>query len=313
VIGSGPAGLTCAADCAKSGLGVTVFEAFHKSGGVLSYGIPEFRLPKKIVEKEIQDLINLGVKIEFNTIIGKTVTMEQLKENFDAVFIGSGAGLPQFLNIKGENLNGIFSANEYLTRVNLMGAYLEESETPVKRGKNIVVFGAGNVAMDAARTAIRMGADKVSIVYRRGREEIPARADEIVHAEEEGIEFLLLTAPLEFLGGKTVSGVKCIKCRLGEPDASGRRRPEEIAGSDFVIPCDMAIVAIGSSPNPLIKRSCPDLKTEGKGTLIVDENLMTSMDGVYAGGDAVTGAATVISAMGAGRRAAQSIIERLKG
>ena len=312
VIGSGPAGLTCAADCAKAGPEVTVYEAFHKPGGVLVYGIPEFRLPKKIVQKEIDGLKALGVKIEINTVVGKTITVEQLSEEYDAVFVGSGAGLPQFLGLRGENLNGVFSANEYLTRINLMKAYLPDSDTPVMRGRNIVVFGAGNVAMDAARTAIRMGAQKVSIVYRRGRDEIPARADEIKHAEEEGVEFMLLTAPLEFLGERAVEGVKCVKCRLGEPDASGRRRPEEINGSDFIIPCDMAIVAIGSSPNPLIKRSCPALKTERKGTLIIDENAMTSIEGIYAGGDAVTGAATVILAMGAGRRAAKSIIDRLK-
>jgi len=312
VVGSGPAGLTVAADCARAGLEVTVFEAFHKPGGVLVYGIPEFRLPKGVVEKELSGLRKLGVKTELNTVIGKTYTLEQLRQDYDAVFIGSGAGLPQFLGIPGENLNGIFSANEYLTRVNLMNAYQKDSDTPVMRGQSVAVFGAGNVAMDAARTALRMGAEKVSVIYRRGREEMPARAEELGHAEEEGVKFILLTAPLEFLGNNTVSGVKCIKCRLGEPDASGRRRPEEIPGSEFVIPCDMAVIAIGSSPNPLIKRSCPKLKTSGNGILAVDENVMTSMDGVYAGGDAVTGAATVILAMGAGKKAAKSIIERLK-
>ena len=312
VVGSGPAGLACAADCARNGLKVTVFEAFHKAGGVLVYGIPEFRLPKALVEKEISTLKKLGVQIELNTVIGKTITIEQLKAKYDAVFIGSGAGLPQFLNIKGENLNGVFSANEYLTRINLMGAYRDDCDTPVMRGKNVAVFGAGNVAMDAARTALRMGADKVSIIYRRDREQIPARAEEIIHAEDEGVQILPLLAPLEILGEKSVSGVRCIRCRLGEPDASGRRSSEQIIGSEFIIDCDMVIVAVGSSPNPLLKKSCPDLKTTNRGTLIIDESGMTSIDGFYAGGDAVTGAATVISAMEAGRKAAHAIIERIK-
>lgn len=313
VVGSGPAGLTVAAETAMAGLDVTIFEAFHQAGGVLVYGIPEFRLPKKIVADEIKKLTDLGVKIELNTVVGKTITIEQLQSEFDAIFIGSGAGLPQFLGIPGENLNGVLSANEYLTRVNLMKAYLPESETPVRKGKNVVVFGAGNVAMDASRTALRLGADKVSIVYRRGREEMPAREEEIVHAVEEGVELILLTAPVEILGENgIVSGVKCIKCELGEPDASGRRSPVPIACSEFVLPCDMAIIAVGTSPNPLIKKSMPDLATSKKGTLVVDENLMTNVDGVFAGGDAVTGAATVILAMGAGRQAAKAIIERLR-
>jgi glutamate synthase (NADPH/NADH) small chain len=265
-----------------------------------------------LVAKEIDGLKDLGVKIELNTVIGKTLTMEQLTEEFDAVFIGSGAGLPTFLKIPGENLNGVFSANEYLTRVNLMKAYLPESDTPVGRGKNVVVFGAGNVAMDAARTAVRMGSEKVSIVYRRGRDEMPARAEEIVHAVQEGVDLQLLTAPLEFIGESFVEGVRCVRCELGEPDASGRARPQEISGSEFVLPCDMAIIAIGTSPNPLIKRSYPKLETGKKGTLIIDGNAMTNVEGVYAGGDAVTGAATVILAMGAGKKAAASIIERLR-
>ncbi len=318
IVGSGPAGLTAAADCAAAGLNVTVYEAFHRPGGVLVYGIPEFRLPKVLVRKEIEKLQELGVKIELNTVVGKTVTVGQLLEKNDAVFIGSGAGLPQFLRIPGENLNGVYSANEYLTRVNLMGAYLLDSETPITRGYNIAVFGAGNVAMDGARTALRLGAPdgtkpKVSVIYRRGREEMPARREEIRHAVEEGVELQLLTAPLEFIGENgRVTGVKCIKCELGAPDASGRRSPVPVPGSEFIIPCDTAIIAVGTSPNPLIKDSLPDLKTDRKGIILVDENMQTSIPRVYAGGDSTTGAATVILAMGAGKKAAESIIKQIK-
>lgn len=312
VVGSGPSGLTCAAQLAQKGVEVTVYEAFHKTGGVLVYGIPEFRLPKRLVGAEVDKLKEWGVKFELNTVVGKTITVEELIEQNDAVFIGSGAGLPMFMNIEGENLNGVFSANEYLTRINLMRAYEEGSATPVQRGKNVAVIGAGNVAMDAARTALRMGADEVTIIYRRGREEMPARKEEIKHAEQEGIKFHLLANPVRILGenGK-VNAIECIKMQLGEPDASGRRSPVAIEGSEFTIDVDMVIVALGTSPNPLIKDSFDKLETGKKGTLIVDENLMTSVDGVYAGGDAVTGAATVILAMGAGRKASKAILDRL--
>lgn len=312
VIGSGPAGLTCAGELAAAGVAVTVYEAFHTPGGVLVYGIPEFRLPKRLVAAEIEKLQETGVRIELNTVAGKTVTIEELLAEYDAVFIGSGAGLPMFMGIEGENLNGVLSANEFLTRVNLMKAYDPESPTPVIRGKNVCVIGAGNVAMDAARTALRLGADNVTIVYRRGREEMPARREEIHHAEQEGIQFALLTNPIKVLGTDGwATGLHCIRMELGEPDASGRRRPVEIPGSEYDIPCDTVIVALGTSPNPLIKDSFDKLATAGKGTLVVDENMMTSVDGVYAGGDAVTGAATVILAMGAGRKASKAILERL--
>ncbi len=311
VVGSGPAGLTCAAQLASAGVDVTVFEAFHRLGGVLVYGIPEFRLPKKLVGEEVSKLKELDVKFELNTVVGKTVTIDELRRDFDAIFIGSGAGLPVFMNIPGENYNGVFSANEYLTRINLMGAYKELAVTPVCHGKHVVVVGAGNVAMDSARTALRMGADKVSVVYRRGREEMPARREEIRHAEQEGIEFCLLTNPIEFLGENgSVTAIKCVRMELGEPDAGGRRSPVVIEGSEFTIPADMVIIALGTSPNPLIKASYPNLETAKKGILVVDENMMTSVDGVYAGGDAVTGSATVILAMGAGRRAAKAILQR---
>lgn len=312
IIGSGPAGLTCAADLAAAGFDVTVYEAFHKAGGVLVYGIPEFRLPKDLVAAEIDGLKERGVKFKFNTVIGRTITLQELMRDNDAVFIGTGAGLPMFLRINGENLAGVYSANEYLTRVNLMKAYLESSITPVQRGKRVVVVGAGNVAMDAARTAVRMGAEKVYLVYRRSRAEMPAREEEIVHAEEEGVIFNLLTNPVEFLGedGK-VNAVKCIKMELGEPDASGRRSPVPIKGSEFVFPCDQVIVALGTTPNPLLKDTEPSLITGKKGTIEVNPDTgETSIEGVYAGGDAVTGAATVILAMGAGRLAAKSIIEK---
>ena len=314
VIGSGPAGLACAADSAQAGFKVTVFEAFHKAGGVLVYGIPEFRLPKDdVVAKEIDKLKALGVEFKLNTVVGKAITFEELKEQYDAIFIGTGAGLPMFMNIPGENLNGVSSANELLTRANLMQAYKEDAITPIYCGKSIAVIGAGNVAMDAARTAKRIGGGEVYIIYRRGREEMPARAEEIDHAEEEGIKLVLLTNPVEILGkdGK-VCGIKCVKMQLGEPDASGRRRPEPIEGSEFVIDVDQVIVALGTSPNPLIRKSCEGMEFSKKGTIIVDEATMqTSIEDIYSGGDAVTGAATVILAMGAGRKAAKAIIDKL--
>ena len=312
VIGSGPAGLSCAADCVSAGCAVTIFEAFHKAGGVLTYGIPQFRLPKEIVDKEISRLINAGCEIKLNSVVGKSITFEELKRDYDAIFISSGAGLPQFLNIAGENLNGVMSANEFLTRVNLMKAYLKESDTPIYCGKNVVVVGAGNVAMDAARTARRLGAE-VTIVYRRSREEIPARAEEVDHAEEEGIRFNLLSNPVSMSGDADgmVQSVKCIRMSLGEPDASGRRRPVAIEGSEYDVPTDQVIIALGTSPNPLIRRTFTKLKFTPKGTIEADENMYTGEEGVYAGGDAVTGAATVISAMGAGRVAAASILKYL--
>ena len=312
VIGSGPAGLTFAGDMAKAGCEVTVFEAFHRAGGVLVYGIPEFRLPKKLVQQEIDGLLSLGVKLELNVVVGKTVTIEQLLEEFDGVFIGTGAGLPMFLGIPGENFSGVSSANEYLTRVNLMGAYKEGSDTPVQKGKNVAVIGAGNVAMDAARTALRMGADKVSVIYRRGREEMPARAEEIHHAEEEGVHFELLTNPTEILGEKGwVKALRCIRMELGAPDSSGRRSPIPVAGSEFDLPCDMVIVSLGTSPNPLLPRTCDRLQTSKKGTIVVNEESMeTTVENVYAGGDAVSGAATVILAMGAGKKAAKHMLSK---
>lgn len=314
VVGSGPSGLTCASQLAAAGVEVTVYEAFHKTGGVLVYGIPEFRLPKSLVGKEVDKIAEQGVKFVTNAVIGKTITVPELLAEHDAVFIGSGAGLPMFMGIPGENLNGVFSANEFLTRVNLMGAYRENAITPVQKGRRVAVVGAGNVAMDAARTALRLGAESVTVVYRRGREEMPARGEEIRHAEQEGIRFELLTNPVEMLGedGK-VNALKCIRMELGEPDASGRRSPKPIEGSEFILPADTVIVSLGTSPNPLIKDSFPELKTERKGVLVVDDDMMTSVDGVYAGGDAVTGAATVILAMGAGRKAAKAILDRFNG
>ena len=313
VVGSGPSGLTCAADCAAAGFDVTVFEAFHKPGGVLVYGIPEFRLPKdKVVAKEIAKLEALGVTFRLNTVIGKTLTIDDLLDEFDAIFIGTGAGLPKFMGVPGENLNGVGSANEFLTRVNLMQAYREDAITPVYCGKKVAVIGAGNVAMDAARTARRMGAD-VTIVYRRGREEMPARGEEIEHAEEEGIVFELLTNPVEVLGeGGRVTALKCVRMALGEPDASGRRSPAPIEGSEFEMDVDQVIVALGTSPNPLIRKSTDKIEFSRRGTIVVDEETMrTSNDRIYAGGDAVTGAATVILAMGAGRKAAAAIKAKL--
>lgn len=315
IVGSGPAGLTCAATLLNAGFDVDIYESLHRAGGVLVYGIPEFRLPKELVGKEIDNVIALGANVKTNEVVGKTVFIDELCSSYDAVFIGSGAGLPMFMNIPGESLNGVLSANEYLTRINLMGAYKENCITPVQRGKNVIVVGAGNVAMDAARSAVRMGAESVTVVYRRGREEMPARKEEIRHAEEEGVKFRLLANPVRFTGDENgnLVGAECIEMQLGEPDASGRRRPEPLPGSEFTINADMAIIALGTSPNPLISRSCPDLKTGRRGTLETDENLKTSLENVYAGGDAVTGAATVILAMGAGKKAAESIISKLSG
>ena len=312
IVGSGPAGLTCAIDLAKAGVQVVLYEALHSLGGVLVYGIPEFRLPKVLVEKEIEKLKDLGVQIETNVVVGKTIFIDELLEENDAVFIGSGAGLPMFMGIKGENINGIYSANEYLTRVNLMKAYQDSSATPILRGKSVVVVGAGNVAMDSARTARRLGAD-VTIVYRRGKEEMPARAEEILHAEEEGIKFSLLTNPVEFIGenGK-VSAVKVVKMELGAPDNSGRRRPVPIAGSEYDIPCDQVIVALGTSPNPIIKNSMPTLELTERGTIKTDEDGRTTIPRLYAGGDATTGSATVILAMGAGKKSAKAILKQLQ-
>lgn len=315
VVGSGPAGLTAAGDLAKLGYDVTIFEAFHEPGGVLVYGIPEFRLPKDLVKKEIDKLKRLGVKFQMNTIIGKTLTIDDLfQDGFKAVFIGSGAGLPRFMGIDGENLNGVYSANEYLTRVNLMKAYdFPNSHTPVKLGEKIAVVGGGNVAMDAARSALRLSAREVHIIYRRSMEELPARSEEVHHAREEGVIFDVLTNPKEIIGEDGwVKGLKCVKMELGEMDASGRKRPREIEGSEFIMDFDLVIMAIGTSPNPLIKASTPELETNDRGGILVDqETYATSMDRVYAGGDAVTGSATVIMAMGAGKRAAQAIDKRL--
>ena len=307
VVGAGPAGLSAAADLLKYGFDVTVFEAFHVAGGVLSYGIPEFRLPKRVVQAEIDSLKAMGAEIVTNAVIGKSYTLDDLKEKFDYVFLGTGAGLPSFMDIPGEGLNGVSSANEFLTRVNLMKAMLPDSITPVQRGKNVVVVGAGNVAMDAARTAMRLGADNVTVVYRRSREEMPARKEEIEHAEEEGIRFMLLTSPVEILGTDKVEGMRVIKMRLTEPDERGRRRPVPVENSEFEIACDQVIMALGTSPNPILKRSAPDLETDAKGVIKVDENGLTSIPRVYAGGDAATGAATVILAMSAGKRAAAAI------
>ena len=317
VIGAGPAGLTCAGDLAKKGYEVTIFEAFHKAGGVLVYGIPEFRLPKDIVQKEISNLKEMGVDIETNVVIGKTLTVDELFDemNFDAVYIGSGAGLPHFMGIEGESLNGVYSANEFLTRINLMKGYkFPEYDTPVYVGKNVAVLGGGNVAMDAARSAKRLGAENVYIVYRRGKEELPARAEEVFHAEEEGIEFKLLQNPTKILGNEDgwVSGMEVIKMELGEPDDSGRRRPVPIEGSEEVIDVDTVVVAIGQTPNPLIRKTTKGLDTNKRGCIIADEETgKTSKDHVYAGGDVVTGAATVILAMGAGKAAAAAIDEEL--
>lgn len=315
IVGSGPSGLACAADLAKLGYDVTIFEVLHKAGGVLQYGIPEFRLPKqKVVEPEIESLRALGVKIETNVVVGRTVTIDSLfeKESFRAVFIGSGAGLPRFMNIPGESLNGVFSANEFLTRNNLMKAYDPTYATPIYAGRKAVVVGGGNVAMDAARTAIRLGAD-TKIVYRRTEVELPARAEEVHHAREEGLDFQMLTNPVEVLGDDKgwVRAVRCIRMELGEPDESGRRSPVPVEGSEFEIETDVVIMALGTSPNPLLHDTTPGLETNRRGCIVVGDDLATTRDRVYAGGDAVTGAATVILAMGAGRRAAAQIHRKL--
>ncbi|MDE5563021.1 MAG: NADPH-dependent glutamate synthase [Clostridiales bacterium] len=323
VVGSGPSGLTCAGDLAKKGYKVTVYEALHTAGGVLVYGIPEFRLPKAIVAKEVETLKELGVDIEPNVIIGKTLTIDELFEmGYEAVFVGSGAGLPNFMNIPGEAYKGVYSANEFLTRSNLMKAYLDDPQTPIMKGGKVAVVGGGNVAMDAARTALRLGAEKVYIVYRRSMDELPARREEVEHAQEEGIDFRILCNPVEILGYNNesdprdpkngfVKGIRCIKMELGEPDASGRRRPVAVAGSEFDLDVDVVIMSIGTSPNPLIKSTTKGLEVNRWGGIIVNEDGLTSREGVYAGGDAVTGAATVISAMGAGKTAAKAIDEYL--
>lgn len=317
VIGSGPAGLACASDLAKLGYSVTIFEALHRPGGVLEYGIPEFRLPKdKVVASEINEVRKLGVVIETNVIAGRTVTIDSLldKEGFAAVFVGSGAGLPRFMNIPGEHYNGVFSANEFLTRNNLMKAYRDDYDTPIHAGKKVVVVGGGNVAMDAARTALRLGAE-TTIVYRRTENELPARKEEVHHAKEEGIRFAMLTNPVEVIGDENgwVKAVRCIRMELGEPDESGRRSPVEIPGSEFDIETDTVIMSLGTSPNPLIARTTAGLETNRRGCIVADDNGVTSRPGVFAGGDAVTGAATVILAMGAGRKAAAAIDEYIKG
>ncbi len=319
VVGAGPSGLTCAGDLARKGYGVTVYEALHTAGGVLVYGIPEFRLPKRIVAREVETLKELGVQVETNVIIGKTLTVDELFDmGFEAVFIGTGAGLPNFMNIPGESLKGVYSANEFLTRSNLMKAYREHPVTPIMKGGRVAVVGGGNVAMDAARTALRLGAEKVYIVYRRSLEELPARREEVEHAQEEGIDFRLLCNPVEIMGYTNpenprdpkngfVTGIRCVKMELGEPDASGRRRPVVIPGSEFDLDVDTVVMAIGTSPNPLIKNTTSGLEVNRRGGIIVTEDGLTSRQNVYAGGDAVTGAATVISAMGAGKVAARAI------
>ena len=324
VVGSGPSGLTCAGDLAKAGYDVTVFEALHTAGGVLVYGIPEFRLPKEIVKKEVENLKQMGVSVMTNVVIGKTLTVDELFESgFEAVFIGSGAGLPNFMGIPGESLKGVYSANEFLTRSNLMKAYKPNPDTPIMKGGRVAVVGGGNVAMDAARTALRLGAEKVYIVYRRSMEELPARREEVEHAEEEGIEFRLLCNPVEIIGYQNsenprderngfVTGMKCIRMELGEPDEKGRRRPIAVPDSEFILDVDTVIMSIGTSPNPLIKDTTAGLEVNNRGGIIVTEQGATTKEGVYAGGDAVTGAATVISAMGAGKIAAKAIIEYLE-
>lgn len=325
IIGSGPAGLTCAGDLAKKGYDVTIYEALHLAGGVLVYGIPEFRLPKAIVQKEVDNLKALGVKVETNMVIGRVLTIEELKNEYgyEAIFLGTGAGLPRFMNIPGENLKGVYSANEFLTRSNLMKAYKDDPTTPIQHGENVAVVGGGNVAMDAARTAKRLGAENVYIIYRRGMEELPARKEEVEHAQEEGIIFKTLTNPVEILATDVtdsrdpnygwVKGLRCVEMELGEPDASGRRRPIVKEGSEFELPMDCVIMALGTSPNPLLKATTPSLETKKWGEIIADDNGLTSMEGVYAGGDAVTGAATVILAMGAGKTAAAAMDAYIQG
>ena len=314
IIGSGPSSLTCAGDLAKMGYDVTVFEALHIAGGVLVYGIPEFRLPKAIVAREVEGLKASGVEFKTNVVVGKSISIDDIFTKYDAVFIGSGAGLPRFMGIEGENLKGVYSANEFLTRINLMKAYKEDSRTPVYHGKRVAVVGGGNVAMDAARSAIRLGAEKVYIVYRRSFDEIPARAEEVEHAQEETIEFKTLTNPIRILGDddKNVCGIECVKMELGEPDESGRRRPFTVEGSEHVIDVDCVIMAIGTSPNPLIKATTAGLEVNSRGGIVTDDMGRTSREGVFAGGDAVTGAATVIKAMGAGKNAAVAIDEYLQ-
>ncbi len=310
IVGSGPAGLTAAGELARMGHEITVYEALHKPGGVLVYGIPEFRLPKKIVAQEIQRLEAAGVKIECNVVVGRTYTLPELRERFDAVFIANGAGLPVFMSVPGENLKGVYSANEYLTRVNLMAAYrFPHSDTPVLHGQRVAVVGGGNVAMDSVRTAKRLGAESAMIVYRRTANELPARAEEVHHAEQEGIQFHFLTAPTEVIGNdkRWVAGLKCVRMTLGAPDPSGRAKPEPVAGSDFVLPCDVVVVAVGTRANPLLTSTCPDLKLNPQGNILVGDQGMTSLPGVFAGGDIVRGAATVILAMGDGKRAAKAI------
>ena len=316
VVGSGPAGLTCASDLGKLGYQVSIFEAFHTAGGVLVYGIPQFRLPKEIVQHEVEGILDLGVELDLDTVIGKTITIDELFEmGYRAVFVGSGAGLPMFMDIPGETLSGVYSANEYLTRVNLMKAYREEYDTPIKKSKSVAVVGGGNVAMDAARCAKRLGAEHVYVVYRRSEAEMPARVEEVHHAKEEGIEFHLLNNPRRILsdGKGAVAGMECIRMELGEPDESGRRRPVEVPDSAFVLDVDTVIMSLGTTPNPLIRSTTPGLETNRKGCLIVNEETMqTTRDGVYAGGDAVTGAATVILAMGAGKKAAEAMDKYLR-
>lgn len=315
VVGSGPAGLTCAGDLRKMGYDVDIYEAFHKAGGVLVYGIPQFRLPKEIVAAEIENLKAMGVNVITNAVIGRSLTVDELFEDgYEAVFIGSGAGLPQFLHIPGENMLGVYSANEFLTRVNLMKAYKDDYDTPIKKFKNVAIVGGGNVAMDAARVAKRLGAENVYITYRRGKEELPARKEEVEHAEAEGIEFTLLNNPAQIVGDEEgrVTGIELIRQELGAPDAKGRRRPEPVEGSNWVLPCDAVVIAIGTSPNPLIKSTTKNLATTPKGGIEADDKGQTSREGVFAGGDAVTGAATVILAMGAGKTGAKSIDAYIK-
>lgn len=315
IVGSGPSSLACASDLAKAGYDVTIFEALHVPGGVLMYGIPEFRLPKAIVTREVEALKALGVNIEMNVVVGRSLSISDLLEEFDSVFIGSGAGLPRFMNIPGEQLNGVYSANEFLTRINLMKAYKDHSRTPIMHAKTVAVVGGGNVAMDAARSAMRLGAEKVYIIYRRSLEELPARAEEVEHAMEEQIEFMTLNNPIRILGNEKneVCGIECISMELGEPDESGRRRPVAIPNSEHVVDVDCVIMSIGTSPNPLIKNTTEGLEVNSHGCIITDENGATTLKGVYAGGDAVTGAATVILAMGAGRTAAAAMDSYMQG
>ena len=314
VIGAGPAGLTCAGDLARLGYEVTVFEAFHTAGGVLVYGIPEFRLPKAIVKNEIENLKKLGVKIMTDMVIGRVLSVDDIMDmGYEAVFIGSGAGLPMFMGIEGENALGVYSANEFLTRINLMKAYVDGYDTPLKKPGRVAIIGGGNVAMDAARCAKRIGSEQVYVVYRRGETEMPARREEVIHAKEEEIEFKFLTNPVRIISDENehVTGIECVKMQLGEPDASGRRRPEAVKGSEFVLEVDAVIMALGTSPNPLLTSTAKDISVNGRGCIIVDENMQTSKENVYSGGDAVSGAATVIDAMGAGKRAAAAINEKL--